>query len=173
MTIIPDDKDWTWVLERPCQQCGLDTRAIAPGDVPELTRANAAAWQQVLADPGATRRPDPGTWSPLEYGCHVRDVFTVFAWRLDLMLSHPDPLFPNWDQDESAIAARYAEQDPARVAAGLAEAGTAIADSFEVVSGQQWQRRGRRSDGATFTVASFARYFIHDPVHHLHDVTGQ
>jgi hypothetical protein len=22
-------------------------------------------------------------------------------------------------------------------------------------------------------VESFARYFVHDPVHHLHDVTGQ
>jgi len=32
---------------------------------------------------------------------------------------------------------------------------------------------GRRSDGAVFTVASFARYMVHDPVHHLYDVTGQ
>ena len=33
------------------------------------------------------------------------------------------------------------------------------------------QRTGRRSDGAHFTVETFARYFIHDPVHHLYDVT--
>jgi len=26
---------------------------------------------------------------------------------------------------------------------------------------------------ASFTVETFARYFIHDPVHHLYDVTGQ
>jgi hypothetical protein len=31
---------------------------------------------------------------------------------------------------------------------------------------------GARSDGAQFTVESFARYFIHDPIHHLYDVTG-
>jgi hypothetical protein len=30
----------------------------------------------------------------------------------------------------------------------------------------------RRSDGARFTVASFARYMVHDPIHHLYDVTG-
>jgi len=40
------------------------------------------------------------------------------------------------------------------------------------VSGDQWQRTGFRSDGAWFTVESFARYFIHDLVHHLYDVTG-
>ena len=26
--ITPDDKDWTWVLERPCPECGFDTRTI-------------------------------------------------------------------------------------------------------------------------------------------------
>ena len=31
---------------------------------------------------------------------------------------------------------------------------------------------GSRSDGAHFSVDSFARYLIHDPVHHLHDVGG-
>jgi len=39
------------------------------------------------------------------------------------------------------------------------------------VSPDQLGRRGFRSDGAEFTIDSFARYFIHDPVHHLWDVT--
>jgi hypothetical protein len=40
------------------------------------------------------------------------------------------------------------------------------------VRGEQWERRGRRSDGAAFTVATFGRYMIHDPEHHLFDATG-
>jgi len=40
------------------------------------------------------------------------------------------------------------------------------------VAGDQWARTGRRGDGASFTVETFARYFVHDPVHHLYDVTG-
>ena len=48
----------------------------------------------------------------------------------------------------------------------------AIAGQFATVTGVQWQRTGARSDGARFTVETFARYFIHDPVHHLYDVTG-
>ena len=34
----------------------------------------------------------------------------------------------------------------------------------------EWQRPGRRSDGAEFTIDSLARYLLHDVVHHLHDV---
>ena len=112
-------------------------------------------------------------WSPLEYACHVRDVFRLYDERLRLMLAETDPLFPNWDQDETAVAQRYAEQDPAGVASQLATAAETLASHFDEVREEQWQRRGRRSDGARFTVASFARYFIHDPVHHLYDVTGR
>lgn len=41
---------------------------------------------------------------------------------------------------------------------------------FEALREDQWLRTGRRSDGASFTVESFARYFVHDPIHHVHDV---
>jgi hypothetical protein len=172
MTIIPDTKDWTWVLERPCPECGFNTQRLAVTAIPDMIMANAAAWQRALEGDARTR-PEPGKWSPLEYGCHVRDVFRLYDQRLELMLSQDDPLYPNWDQDETAVADRYAEQDPAEVAAALRRAALAIAGRFESVTGGQWERTGRRSDGARFTVETFARYFIHDPVHHLYDVTGQ
>ena len=34
----------------------------------------------------------------------------------------------------------------------------------------RWDRSGRRSDGARFTVASLGRYHLHDVEHHLYDV---
>ena len=134
--------------------------------------ANAGAWPEQLAAPGAADRPRPGKWSPLEYGCHVRDTLRLYDYRLGLMLTEDDPLFPNWDQDETAVSDRYAEQDPAEVARQLGTAAEALAGRFAAVSGDQWLRPGRRSDGAVFTVETFGRYFIHDPVHHLYDVTG-
>jgi len=172
VTIVPDTKDWTWVLRRPCPECGFDTRPVAGPDLPAMILANAAAWREVLAAPGAGDRPRPDKWSPLEYGCHVRDSLRLYDYRLALMLAEDDPLFPNWDQDETAVAGRYGEQDPARVAPELAAAAGALADGFAAVRGDQWRRPGRRSDGAAFTVETFGRYFIHDPVHHLYDVTG-
>lgn len=160
------------MLGRPCPECGLDTASFGREQIPGLITANAAAWPPLLSAPDVTRRPRPDTWSSLEYACHVRDVFRLYDFRLELMLTQDDPLFPNWDQDETAVADRYAEQDPATVARELRESAQAIADQFAAVTGVQWQRTGRRSDGARFTVETFARYFIHDPVHHLYDVTG-
>jgi len=173
MTIIPDTKDWTWVLTRSCPECGLDTSTLSREAVAGMILSNAGAWREVLAGAGGIRaRPEPGTWSPLEYACHVRDTLRVYDGRLQLMLTTDDLHYPNWDQDETAVADRYGEQDPAEVARQLRAAADTLADRFAAVSGDQWRRPGRRSDGAVFTVESFGRYLIHDPIHHLYDVTG-
>ena len=71
-----------------------------------------------------------------------------------------------------AVQKRYGEQDPVVVAAELATAAEVIAADFDDIAPGQWQRTGTRRDGADFTIESFGRYFIHDPVHHLYDVTG-
>lgn len=172
MPIEPDTKNWTWVLDRKCPECGFDAAGVLLADLPDLLRDNIASWQAVLARPDVRVRPDDSTWSPLEYGAHVRDVFRIFSGRLDLMLAEDDPEFANWDQDASAVAARYAEQDPQRVSDELVEAGTALADSFERVPAEAASRTGRRSDGSRFTVESFGRYLLHDVVHHRWDVRG-
>ena len=169
---MPDTKDWTWVLHRVCDECGYDAKAVNRPDVPSAIRHNAAEWLQVLATPEVRRRPTPRTWSALEYGCHVRDVFQIFDQRLQLMLEEPDPLFPNWDQDVAAVEERYDQQDPAVVGRELVEEAARIAAVFEGVAGRQWQRPGRRSDGASFTVETIAKYYLHDVQHHLHDVQG-
>ena len=172
MAIVPDTKDWTWVLRKPCPECGLDTQSFPREAVPATLRDNAAAWDGVLSADGVRDRQSPDRWSPLEYACHVRDVFRLYDERLTLMLTVDDPLFANWDQNAMAVEDRYSEQDPAEVLAGLRAAAERLATNFDAVSGSQWDRHGRRSDGADFTVESFARYLIHDPIHHLHDVTA-
>ena len=171
MPIAPDTKDWTWVLQRRCPECGFDARAFPREQVGRMVRANAAAWEDVLArDDGLTTRPSDDRWSALEYACHVRDVFRIYDQRLEMMLTDDDPDFSNWDQDVTAVEERYNEQDPATVAGGITTAAARLADRFDSVSGDAWQRTGNRSDGARFTVESFARYMVHDPVHHLDDV---
>ena len=112
-------------------------------------------------------------WSPLEYACHVRDVCRVYDERLRLMLAEDDPRYPNWDQDRTAVEDRYAEQSPPVVADDLAAAAGVLADRFTGISGDDWRRTGTRGDGAHFTIDTFARYFLHDLVHHLHDVSAE
>ena len=174
MAIIPDTKDWTWVLRRPCPECGFDAEAVDAAGVPGLVRTQATTWAEILRDPGDVRaRPADDRWSVLEYACHVRDVLRLADARVEMMVSGDDPTFANWDQDATAITDRYAEQDPSMVAAELARAATAFADRLDGLPGDAWTRPGRRSDGARFSVASFARYVIHDPVHHVVDVRGR
>lgn len=168
--IEPDTKDWTWVLERPCPDCGFDAAVIAVEQIPALVRATTATWTTVLALPDAADRPAAATWSPLEYACHIRDVHRIFDLRVGLMLAEDDPEFPNWDQDETAVAERYAEQDPATVAAELAAAAESVSRRYESVPAGAWSRRGLRSNGSAFTIDSIGRYHLHDLLHHGWDV---
>ncbi|MEC5151605.1 DinB family protein [Cryobacterium sp. GrIS_2_6] len=172
MNIPPDTKDWTWVLKHPCPECGFVAAEVVFEDIPRLIRENAAAWLPVLERADVAVRPNEHAWSALEYAAHVRDVFRIFTVRLALMRIEDDPLFPNWDQDATAVAERYGEQAPERVAVELAEAASSAAVAFAAVPAADLGRVGRRSDGARFTVTTMGQYFVHDPVHHLHDVTA-
>ncbi|WP_233565763.1 DinB family protein [Cellulomonas sp. PhB143] len=166
--IEPDTKDWTWVVERVCPECGFDAGALAPDAVGAAVHAAIPRFVAVLDRDDVRERPDPSTWSPLEYAAHVRDVFDVFDGRLALMLGQEAPDFADWDQD--AAAGGYAQEDSQDVAAGLQRAGARVAARFDAVEADQWERTGRRSNGSQFTVATLGQYFVHDVVHHLHDV---
>jgi hypothetical protein len=169
--IEPDTKDWTWVLSRPCPECGFDAASVHHTEVAGLIRDDAADWVGRLGRDGVRTRPQAGVWSALEYGCHVRDVHRIFNHRVRLMLDQDEPQFPNWDQDETAIVDDYASQDPATVATELVRAATVVADTYANVPVDAWSRRGLRSNGSEFTIASIAIYHLHDIVHHAYDVT--
>ncbi len=172
MPIIPDEKDWTWVLSEPCPECGFDPATVTPSTVPGTVLNMLPRWRAVLRREGVSTRPNDHTWSNLEYACHVRDVFSLFDQRLNLMLTEDDARFANWDQDQAAIDGGYASADPRTVADELEAEGKEIAESFARVTEDDWQRTGTRSNGSSFTVLTFSQYFLHDVVHHLHDVDG-
>ena len=171
MSIEPDTKDWTWVLQRACPECGFDTPALDRDRVPAAIRDNATLWEVVLGTADAAVRPSAHVWSPLEYACHVRDVNDLFARRAQQMLEEDDPAFANWDQDETARTQDYGSQDPATVSGQLVDAAERAARTYESVRGDQWQRPGTRSNGDRFTVETLAGYHLHDLVHHAHDVS--
>lgn len=168
--ITPDTKDWTWVLERPCRECGFDPAAQGLPDLPGLLHDTARRWADALGRPDVRDRPAPEVWSVLEYAAHVRDVHVLFAERVRLMLDEDEPTFANWDQDATAVEADYGSQDPAAVSVELIGAAGTVADLYASVDGTTKQRRGVRSNGSVFTVESLGSYHLHDVVHHLHDV---
>jgi hypothetical protein len=166
----PETKDWTWVLERPCGECGVDVSRWSLAQVPATLHDSAMAWGGLLSAPDAAARPDEDVWSPLEYACHVRDVHRVMQRRVRLLLDEDDPVFDNWDQDATAVDERYGEQDPRAVDIDLVDAAGTVAGTYASVAVDAESRPGRRSNGSRFTVLTLARYHLHDVLHHLHDV---
>ncbi len=165
--------EWMWVLERPCDQCSYDAQALDRSQLAARTRKVAAEWRQLLANRtnlAATPGVGDRTWSVLGYACHVRDVFELFDGRLkDMLKKRKPPIFRDWDPDVAAAKGAYDDADPAKVAYALASNAGRLADLLDRVDSDEWERSGHRSDGASFTVESMARYLLHDVEHHLFD----
>jgi len=166
--------DWTWVLERQCDECGFDAQALRRDELAARMRVNGGAWRQLLGRGPvleSLRDGDDRSWTPLEYGCHVRDVYELMEERIRKMLKkRKPPTFKNWDQDEAAAKGEYAMADAGKVAYALARNAGKLADVIDRVDGDEWEKEGERSDGKRFTVESLARYTLHDVEHHLWDV---
>lgn len=172
--VEPDTKDWTWVIETPCDECGFTPAASGAGvqTLLDALPGTVAVWDAVLARPDARERRVPGVWSDLEYGCHVRDVTHVFEARFSRMLDEDAPEFENWDQDVAAVDGRYVEDDPAVVAHEYDLGTQKLAGTLTRVGDGDSGRRGVRSNGSEFTVDTLAIYCLHDLTHHVHDVQG-
>jgi hypothetical protein len=168
----PDDSDWTWVLTRPCPDCGFDASARTVDDVPAALRDAASRYAVRLAQPDARTRPSAGVWSPLEYSCHVRDVCDVMRGRLEQILDGRGELvqFANWDQDETAVQKQYWRCDPRDGQREVSAACESAATAYARPVGEQWAWPALRSNGSRFTARTLALYFVHDIRHHLWDV---
>ena len=53
---------------------------------------------------------------------------------------------------------------------GVVDAAGIVADTYCRIPPEAWSRRGLRSNGSEFSIASIAIYHLHDIVHHAHDV---
>ena len=167
---IPDDKDWTWVLDQRCPECGFDAASVARQTIAARLVATIPRWQTALLATDVAERPAPATWSVLEYACHVRDVHSIFGARARLIQDQPDPQFDNWNQDATALEKRYWEANPTDVSVEIEVEARAAAGAFDGLDDDRWRRTGRRSNGSVFTMETLGRYYLHDVEHHLHDI---
>jgi hypothetical protein len=113
--------------------------------------------------------PFEGTWSGLEYACHVRDLLAIFDERTHRMLNEDDPALDWWDHDGAADADHYNDADPGVVADAIATGAATYAATLESVTGEQWDRPGQRAD-IPFTVKTKAQFALHEANHHLLDM---
>lgn len=170
----PDDKDWTWTTRSPCAECGFDPSVFPSGSFPTAIREFAARVETAIMGPDATLRPDPTTWSTVEYAYHVADVCEVMSQRLDAILATaPEAArFESWDGEAVAVEKEYWRATSADVRELLRERAEAAATRFASPVGDQWKARGLRGDGVGFTAHSLGLYLLHELAHHAHDVEG-
>ena len=76
------------------------------------TAAESLVAELLTTRSDASERPAPDVWSVLGYRCHVRDLSRLFDERLGLMLTEDDPVFANWNPNDTAEAERYEMHDP-------------------------------------------------------------
>ncbi len=159
-----------------CPECGLDYDTISPHDAMVALRSYPRRYREALGDlddPARVemlrRRPDPQTWSPLEYTAHVRDVLDWMADTFTRMLREDHATIGYQDPDRVAIDRRYNEQDPQEVLDGLAESAERAAGALGKATPDDWTRPAT-FDWGERDLLTMARNAVHEGYHHLRDL---
>jgi hypothetical protein len=160
-----------------CAECGFEYR------LDDATSAGAAIVDSAMAladlaagdRPGLRVRPDPKTWSPLEYTCHVRDVLLVQRERVLMARRVDRPSLAPMGRDERVEHDGYAGQDPAAVARQLTDAALLFANVLSRLRPMDWDRTVMYNYPTPFerSLRWMAVHTLHEVRHHLLDVRRQ
>lgn len=159
-----------------CDDCGfaydLDTAPAAAQAIVDGADELAAVLADGTSDVATRRRPE--LWSPLEYGCHVRDVLLVQRERVLLVRREDRPSFATMGRDERVDHDGYADQDPAAVARQVRDAAGLLANVLDRL-GEDWDRTATYNypTPTERSLRWIAVHTVHEVRHHLQDVRRQ
>lgn len=115
------------------------------------------------------RRPDPSTWSALEYTAHVADMLDHLGPAIRRIVYEDNPSITLFDNDRRAVEKRYNQLERAEVLGWLELACGELASVLETVRADDWTRTGLL-DGGERDALAVARNGVHEASHHLRDV---
>jgi DinB superfamily len=159
-----------------CAGCGFEYE-LADGPAAGLPIITGAAELGAVLTSGRevrTRR-EPDIWSPLEYGCHVRDVLLVQRERVIAARLTDRPTIHPMGRDERVEYDGYAAQQPDRVARQLDDAAFLFANVLARLSPADWDR-SLIYNYPTLSERSLrwvAVHTVHEVRHHLLDARRQ
>ncbi len=167
-------------VEGVCEECGFDYDGPEPDTLADTLRAFGRRYRPPLTrflagedgDALIRARPIEGTWSALEYACHVRDVLPVQRERLSTALGEDHPTFPSKGMYKWPEERAYNDEDPATVLDALAAGADELASQVATIAGGQWERPLVYSypEPADRTVLWLVRHTVHEGHHHLLDI---
>lgn len=159
-----------------CPTCGPAVDAVPTRDLPAALVDAGQRWVEfitiVCEHPGGPEllgtRPASGTWSALEYSCHVRDVVALTTRNVELALLVDDPELHPVDGPAMLASGVYHAHDPRAVADDLAHAAAELAGLVQRHRPADLERTGSL-DGRTVRCVELCRMAHHEARHHLAD----
>jgi hypothetical protein len=97
-----------------CDECGVAYSEVSVEQAVRAIEQLPAAVRDAAEEvPTVDRRirPQPGTWSVVEYVCHLRDVFATYTVRLHRTRTEDQPVLEPMLNDLRARRFRYNERD--------------------------------------------------------------
>jgi L-amino acid N-acyltransferase YncA len=160
-----------------CDECGFTYDMATAEHAGAAIVAGVADVASALLAPGADpcRRRRADTWSPLEYGCHLRDVLLVQRERVLEARRTVTPGFSPMGRDERVEHDGYAEQDPGDVAHQLGDAAALFANVLARLGPGDWDRTVLYNypQPAERPLRWVAVHTVHEVVHHTLDIRRQ
>ena len=160
-----------------CARCGFDYQLDAAEVASTAIRAGADQLADLLTrtDVDLRTRRAPDRWSPLEYGCQVRDVLLVQRERVLAARRTDRPSFEPMGRDERVELDGYAGQDPAAVARQLRDAAAMFANDLARLRPDEWGRTLMYHFPVEMerSLRWVAEHTEHEVQHHLLDVREQ
>ena len=160
-----------------CEECGFEYDLGSAPSVAALITAGAAQFASVLhdSDTDLRSRREPTLWSPLEYGCHLRDMLLVQRERVLAARRRDQPSCEPMGRDERVDHDGYAEQEPHDVACQLTMAAQLFANVLTRLPIGDWSRSvvynyPREAERSLRWVAV---HTLHEVTHHLVDAQRQ
>lgn len=160
-----------------CEECGFDYDLGMAEAASTAIRNGTAEMAAIIGDASTDphRRPTSGAWSPLEYGCHVRDVLTVQRERALLARREDNPTVIPMGRDERGEHDGYVDQDAGDVAVQLVQLGRLFANVLDRLGPADWERTMiyNYPSRAERSLRWLALHTQHEVEHHLSDIEQQ
>jgi hypothetical protein len=160
-----------------CEECGFEYDLREPQTAGPAIVQGVGRLAAMLSDAaaGVATRRQPQTWSPLEYGCHLRDVFLVQRERVLAARRIDRPSFDPMGRDERVEHDGYAEQDADDVVRQLTDAAHLFANVLSRLGPDDWERTVMYSYPKPFerSLRWIAVHTLHEVHHHLLDIRNQ
>lgn len=160
-----------------CAECGFEYDLGGALHAAASITTGPAQFAAILRDSSIDlgSRREATRWSPLEYGCHLRDLLLVQRERVLAARRRDLPAFEPMGRDERVDHDGYAEQEPGDVAGQLTMAAQLFANVLTRLRPNDWDRRVvyNYPEEAERSLRWVAVHTMHEVTHHLLDARRQ